>query len=186
MCASQTRWVCSTIVSASDRIRSGPSSSGTRIRTPPASLLARAHRDKRDAEEALAARYAEVLRQDPRVTGVRVDHWAAESPPILRVTIDDPELREVSPHLIEEALNRNRPAQSRLHIGFRDGVLSFGEDQYAPDQALAAFDTAVANAKARASDLEAARQEAEATQQRLLQEARAAFADLPVPASEHS
>jgi hypothetical protein len=137
-----------------------------------------ARRDKKAAEEGLAARYADVLLADARVKAVQAEQWAEGRSPVVRVTLQDSGAQSLNQYQIEAVLNERRPVQTHLHIGFRDGVFSFGEDQYTPDEALAAFDAAVSDAKNRASKLDAREQEADERRRRLLESALAAFADV--------
>lgn len=140
-----------------------------------------ARRDKKAAEEGLAARYADVLLADARVKAVQAEQaeqWAEGRSPVVRVTLQDSGAQSLNQYLIEAVLNERRPVQTRLHIGFQDGVFSFGEDQYTPDEALAAFDVAVSDAKDRASKLDAREQEVDERRRRLLESALAAFADV--------
>lgn len=138
-----------------------------------------ARRDRRAAERELAERFRAALPDDPRVTEVRAEHWAEGRKPMIRLTIDDPDANQLGRHAVEDALNRRRPQGSDLHIGFRDGVFSFGEDQFGPGEALDVFDAAVAEAKQRAAEQARAKEAAESQHQQLLEAAKAAFADLP-------
>lgn len=149
-----------------------------------AQLQARRHR--RSAERELAERCRAALPDDPRVTNVRAEHWAEDRKPMIRLTIDDPDANELGPYAVEDGLNRRMPQGSNLHIGFRDGVFSFGEDQFQPGEALEVFDAAVAEAKQRAAEQASEREAAEAQHQQLLEAAKAAFADLVRPPPQSS
>jgi hypothetical protein len=140
-----------------------------------------ARRDRRTAERALAERVRAALRDDPRVTEVRAEYWAKDRNPMIRLTIDDPDANHLNPYAVEEALNLRRPPGSNLHIGFRNGVFSFGEDQFQPGEALEVFDASVAEAKQRAAEQAREKEAAEAKHQQVLDAAKAAFADLAPP-----
>jgi hypothetical protein len=136
-------------------------------------------REKREAERQLAARYAAVLEADQRVTEVVAEHWAPEREPILRVSVSDARATELDPHLLEDELNRRRAEHSSLHMSFRDGVFSFGQDQLQPEQVMAALDRAVDDATTTAERRAAEMVQADSARTRLLADAKAAFDDLP-------